>query len=191
MWRSWLAYLHGVQGVGSSSLLTPTKEEKALLLWQQGFFLYDKKEKAGHEVPVVEFRRDCKSLLLQFDEKLHYCTIAKQYACFFFLQTDNNTRRQNYIPGLFLFITTTHGSSRTKRSFVSNLLTPTKRKRSFCFDYSVTFSHHKKVKRGEINCTASVIGRGFTGYQTDTNIAGIVSIILQKAATGYLFPQPY
>lgn len=24
VWRSWLAYLHGVQGVGSSSLLTPT-----------------------------------------------------------------------------------------------------------------------------------------------------------------------
>jgi len=24
-WRSWLAYLHGVQGVGSSSLLAPTK----------------------------------------------------------------------------------------------------------------------------------------------------------------------
>ena len=130
-------------------------------------------------MPVVEFRRDCKSLLLQFDEKLHYCTIAKQYACFFFLQTDNNTRRQNYLPGLFLFlvtpmevreksealqqsshltpnlttallrsnmnafsflqtdnntrrqnylpglflfITTTHGSPRTKRSFVSKVL---------------------------------------------------------------------
>ena len=25
VWRSWLAHLHGVQGVGSSSLLTPTK----------------------------------------------------------------------------------------------------------------------------------------------------------------------
>ncbi len=25
-WRSWLAYLHGVQGVGSSSLLAPTDE---------------------------------------------------------------------------------------------------------------------------------------------------------------------
>jgi hypothetical protein len=24
VWRSWLAHLHGVQGVGSSSLLTPT-----------------------------------------------------------------------------------------------------------------------------------------------------------------------
>ena len=24
-WRSWLAYLHGVQGVGSSSLLAPTE----------------------------------------------------------------------------------------------------------------------------------------------------------------------
>ena len=28
-WRSWLAYLHGVQGVGSSSLLAPTKEKAA------------------------------------------------------------------------------------------------------------------------------------------------------------------
>ncbi len=26
-WRSWLAHLHGVQGVGSSSLLAPTEEE--------------------------------------------------------------------------------------------------------------------------------------------------------------------
>lgn len=26
VWRSWLAYLHGVQGVGSSSLLTPTNK---------------------------------------------------------------------------------------------------------------------------------------------------------------------
>jgi hypothetical protein len=25
VWRSWLAHLHGVQGVGSSSLLTPTE----------------------------------------------------------------------------------------------------------------------------------------------------------------------
>ena len=28
VWRSWLAYLHGVQGVGSSSLLTPTFKER-------------------------------------------------------------------------------------------------------------------------------------------------------------------
>ncbi len=27
VWRSWLAHLHGVQGVGSSSLLTPTKRK--------------------------------------------------------------------------------------------------------------------------------------------------------------------
>ena len=29
VWRSWLAYLHGVQGVGSSSLLTPTFLKKS------------------------------------------------------------------------------------------------------------------------------------------------------------------
>jgi hypothetical protein len=29
-WRSWLAYLHGVQGVGSSSLLAPTIENEAV-----------------------------------------------------------------------------------------------------------------------------------------------------------------
>ena len=28
VWRSWLAYLHGVQGVGSSSLLTPTFKKR-------------------------------------------------------------------------------------------------------------------------------------------------------------------
>ncbi len=28
VWRSWLAHLHGVQGVGSSSLLTPTKRNR-------------------------------------------------------------------------------------------------------------------------------------------------------------------
>lgn len=28
VWRSWLAYLHGVQGVVSSSLTTPTKKER-------------------------------------------------------------------------------------------------------------------------------------------------------------------
>jgi hypothetical protein len=28
VWRSWLAHLHGVQGVGSSSLLTPTKVKR-------------------------------------------------------------------------------------------------------------------------------------------------------------------
>ncbi len=33
VWRSWLAYLHGVQVVGSSSLLTPTfSNKKAFLL---------------------------------------------------------------------------------------------------------------------------------------------------------------
>ena len=30
MWRSWLAYLHGVQGVASSSLATPTITVEAL-----------------------------------------------------------------------------------------------------------------------------------------------------------------
>ena len=29
MWRSWLAHLHGVQGVGSSSLLIPTKKNRS------------------------------------------------------------------------------------------------------------------------------------------------------------------
>ncbi len=31
VWRSWLAHLHGVQGVGSSSLLTPTYKKRYLL----------------------------------------------------------------------------------------------------------------------------------------------------------------
>jgi hypothetical protein len=35
-WRSWLAYLHGVQGVGSSSLLTPTDQKPAEIA---GFFI--------------------------------------------------------------------------------------------------------------------------------------------------------
>lgn len=29
-WRSWLAHLHGVQGVGSSSLLAPTEKKEVL-----------------------------------------------------------------------------------------------------------------------------------------------------------------
>ena len=28
VWRSWLAHLHGVQGVESSSLFTPTKKKR-------------------------------------------------------------------------------------------------------------------------------------------------------------------
>ena len=34
-WRSWLAHLHGVQGVGSSSLLAPTKKKIKMHI---GFF---------------------------------------------------------------------------------------------------------------------------------------------------------
>jgi hypothetical protein len=36
VWRSWLAYLHGVQGVGSSSLLTPTKKNSEIARWRNG-----------------------------------------------------------------------------------------------------------------------------------------------------------
>jgi hypothetical protein len=39
VWRSWLAYLHGVQGVGSSSLLTPTKQKKPFRLSGKAFFV--------------------------------------------------------------------------------------------------------------------------------------------------------
>jgi hypothetical protein len=37
-WRSWLAYLHGVQGVGSSSLLAPTRSEKGFIDWNPFLF---------------------------------------------------------------------------------------------------------------------------------------------------------
>ena len=40
-WRSWLAYLHGVQGVGSSSLLAPTFKINHLQAYFVGdFFVY-------------------------------------------------------------------------------------------------------------------------------------------------------
>ena len=50
VWRSWLAYLHGVQGVGSSSLLTPTikrliinRLKKQILAKCKNLFFYVRK----------------------------------------------------------------------------------------------------------------------------------------------------
>ena len=36
VWRSWLAYLHGVQGVACSSQVTPTVENKAVTTAERG-----------------------------------------------------------------------------------------------------------------------------------------------------------
>ncbi len=41
VWRSWLAHLHGVQGVVSSSLITPTTIKRNILnIWMLRFIFY-------------------------------------------------------------------------------------------------------------------------------------------------------
>lgn len=49
VWRSWLAHLHGVQGVESSSLFTPTIKKKGLSFLSP-FLLYTVVWGSGNDI---------------------------------------------------------------------------------------------------------------------------------------------